>query len=204
MGLCESFMRLVITGGPCVGKTTLINLLQDDGYKVVQEVATEIIKEGRILPWIDRMQFQMEVLRMQLETERGLAQYPKDIFLDRGVFDGEAYFKVDGMAVPPIFNSIDPKRYELAFLIEPLSFFEITSVRRESLEFTLQITDQLEAAYARRGIEVVRVPAASPEERLNFVLKRLKAAKKSHRTPVVAPIRKISIYQAAMPLNVVS
>jgi predicted ATPase len=197
-------MRLVITGGPCVGKTTLINLLQDDGYKVVQEVATEIIKEGRILPWIDRMQFQMEVLRMQLETERGLAQYPKDIFLDRGVFDGEAYFKVDGMAVPPIFNSIDPKRYELAFLIEPLSFFEITSVRRESLEFTLQITDQLEAAYARRGIEVVRVPAASPEERLNFVLKRLKAAKKSHRTPVVAPIRKISIYQAAMPLNVVS
>ncbi len=77
-------------------------------------------------------------------------------------------------------------------------------MRRESLEFTLQITDQLEAAYARRGIEVVRVPAASPEERLNFVLKRLNAVKKSHRTPVVAPIRKISIYQAAMPLNVVS
>lgn len=199
-------MRLVITGGPCVGKTTLINLLQDNGYKVVQEVATEIIKEGRIRPWVDRMQFQMEVLRMQLETERGLAQYPKDIFLDRGVFDGEAYFNVDGMAVPPIFNSIDPKRYELAFLVEPLSFFETTTVRRESLEFTLEITDRLEAAYARRGIEVVRVPFASPEERLNFVLKRLKAVKKVHKptAQTQVPVRKISIYQASVPLNVVS
>lgn len=198
-------MRLVITGGPCVGKTTLINLLQNHGYKVVQEVATEIIKEGRILPWVDRMQFQMEVLRMQLEAERGLAQYSKDIFLDRGVFDGEAYFNVDGMAVPPIFNSIDPKRYELAFLIEPLSFFEATSVRREDLDFTISITDRLEAAYKSRGIEVVRVPDASPEERLNMILQRLKAAQKTHRQPQIqAPIRKISIYQPAVPLNVVS
>ena len=46
----------IITGGPGVGKTTLINSLQNNGFQIVQEDARRIIKNqieinGDGLPW---------------------------------------------------------------------------------------------------------------------------------------------------------
>jgi predicted ATPase len=43
-------MKAVITGGPSVGKTTIVNGLGQLGYRIVNEIATQIIKEGRIYP----------------------------------------------------------------------------------------------------------------------------------------------------------
>src|SRR5580658_9663936 len=82
-------MRAVITGGPSVGKTTIITLLAERGFRVVEEFATQIIKEGKILPWVDRSKFQAEVLRRQVQAESAIRNYPGPIFLDRGLFDGE-------------------------------------------------------------------------------------------------------------------
>lgn len=42
---------IVITGGPSVGKSTLLNELRKSGFTVVPEQATAVIKEGKILPW---------------------------------------------------------------------------------------------------------------------------------------------------------
>ena len=47
-----SVKRIVFTGGPCAGKTTLIEkteeYLKEKGYKVivVQETATQLLKSG--------------------------------------------------------------------------------------------------------------------------------------------------------------
>ncbi|MBX9690049.1 MAG: ATP-binding protein, partial [Candidatus Obscuribacterales bacterium] len=49
---------IVITGGPSVGKSTLLNELRKNGFAVVSEQATEVIKEGKILPWENRDLFQ--------------------------------------------------------------------------------------------------------------------------------------------------
>ena len=65
-------MRAVITGGPSVGKTTIISQLSQRGFKVVEEFATQIIKEGQVLPWVDRIGFQEEVLKRQLAAEAEL------------------------------------------------------------------------------------------------------------------------------------
>lgn len=36
--------RYIVTGGPGVGKTTIINFLEAQGYAVIHEAATDIIE----------------------------------------------------------------------------------------------------------------------------------------------------------------
>lgn len=165
-------MRAVITGGPSVGKTTIISELASRGFKVVEEFATQIIKEGEILPWVDRIGFQEEVLRRQLSAESAVTDYPGPVFFDRGSFDGEAYYILDRLDIPSIFSKLDPTFYDVAFLIEELPFFEKTDVRRECMEFTRKITHVLELCYRRRNVNVIRVPAMPPKERTDFVVEQ--------------------------------
>lgn len=190
-------MRIVITGGPSVGKTTIINNLEIQGYKVVHEIATRLIKEGKILPWDDRNKFQKEVLRRQLNAESSLLEFDKVTFLDRGAFDGEAYYRIDNLPVPPQFSTIDPSQYDMAFLIEPLSFFDANEVRREDLEFTTSISDMLERCYTDRKIKVVRVPAMTPEDRVNMILSEVE---KHRQSSIRSPEQAAQMFQVTSPV----
>ena len=88
----------VITGGPCTGKTTVINLLSERGYKTTIEHARHYIDtqkvKGRTVEEIkeNKKQFQLGVLNMQIEQEAELA--PNDrVFLDRALPDAMAYYQ---------------------------------------------------------------------------------------------------------------
>lgn len=168
-------MRIVITGGPSVGKTTIISLLKHRGFQVIEEMATQIIKEGEFLPWVDRARFQQEVLRRQLLAESRLTGGLQPVFLDRGLFDGEAYYIYDNLEIPPVFSTLDASVYDLAFLIEELPFFESNDVRRENIEFTRAISRILAHCYESRRVPVVRVPAMPPDERVDFVMREATA-----------------------------
>ncbi|MBK9142469.1 MAG: ATP-binding protein [Candidatus Melainabacteria bacterium] len=185
-------MKIVITGGPSVGKTTIISLLHTRGYRVVQEIATQVIKEGKILPWVDRGKFQAEVLRRQMAAESSILDFDKPVFLDRGAFDGEAYYLYDRMPVPPIFSTIDPTQYDVAFLIEPLAFFDANDVRREDLEFTHEITRIIEECYREKRIKVIRVPAMEPDKRVDFVID---SVEKLRATSVRSPEQAASMFR---------
>jgi predicted ATPase len=144
--------------------------LQERGYTVVKEQATDVIKEGVYLPWLDLDKFQKEVLRRQIEIEKEYAHIEEIVFLDRGAFDGEAYYLNSGLAIPEEFNEIDNNKYEMAFLIEELPFFDQNSIRHENLEFTRKITPIIENCYTKRNIPVIRVPARAAELRVDLVL----------------------------------
>jgi CYTH domain-containing protein/predicted ATPase len=106
LNLGEGITVIVITGGPCSGKTTglarLNRMLSDRGYKVLisPESATKLIMAGMTpgeLPWIE---FQEEILLDSLSQEERLlsiATRYKDkgrkvvVLCDRGAMDGEAY-----------------------------------------------------------------------------------------------------------------
>ena len=97
--------KIVITGGPCAGKTTALswiaNNLPDKGYRVlfVPETATELIGGG-LTPWgcgtnLDYQRCQMELqLEKERLFERGARTMNADkilIVCDRGAMDNKAY-----------------------------------------------------------------------------------------------------------------
>lgn len=100
--------KIVLTGGPCAGKTTTISRIEEHltnkGYHVLvlNECATEIIKGG-IRPFGDNKvsvyDFQNEIINLQLYKEKRykdiMSKLPDDakciILCDRGVIDNKAY-----------------------------------------------------------------------------------------------------------------
>jgi predicted ATPase len=183
----DTAIFVVITGGPSVGKTTIISLLRERGYPVVDEQATQIIKEGKILPWVDRDLFQQEVLRRQIAVESPYINSETPVFLDRGLFDGEAYYICDGLPTPPVFQTMPQSRYAMALLIEELPFFDNNGVRFEDIEFTRKITPVIEKCYTSRGIHVERVPALPPKERVDYAVRVVSACLELHRAAMAPP-----------------
>ena len=97
--------KIVLTGGPCAGKTTAMSWIQNAftklGYRVlfVPETATELISGG-VAPWTcgANTDFQLCQVRLQLEKERVFEYAAKTmrdekilIVCDRGVIDNKAY-----------------------------------------------------------------------------------------------------------------
>lgn len=96
--------KIVITGGPCAGKTTLMGLLAaafvGRGREVVlvNECATELLAQG-ITPDScgSVLEFQRHVFDLQLEKEDRLANMRDDavVLLDRGLMDNAGYLPSD-------------------------------------------------------------------------------------------------------------
>ena len=97
--------KIVITGGPCAGKTTAMSWIQNaftaKGYIVlfIGETATEFIRGG-VAPWTcgSNADYQKVQMRLQMEKERLFEQAASTmnaekilIVCDRGLLDNKAY-----------------------------------------------------------------------------------------------------------------
>ena len=73
----------VITGGPGVGKTTLLNALSTNGYKTIPEAARTIIREetslnGDALSWKNKQLYTDKMIAASiLDYNRATASQPK-------------------------------------------------------------------------------------------------------------------------------
>lgn len=105
----KNILRIVITGGPCAGKTTALKyvrgILEDYGYEVItsEETAMFLIR-ANLIPKsdkggnIDLHEFQKLILDVQLTKEDLLFEAAENIYsdkvaviLDRGILDNRAY-----------------------------------------------------------------------------------------------------------------
>ena len=99
--------KIVLTGGPCAGKTTaqswIMNYFTNKGYKVifVPETATELISNG-VTPWecksnYDYQKYQVKLQKIKEEifesAARGMKNTKVLIVCDRGMLDNKAYMK---------------------------------------------------------------------------------------------------------------
>lgn len=97
----------IVTGGPGVGKTTVLKELSLRKYHIVQEVARELIKEeqnnnGNALPWKDKNLFK------ELMFERSFDSYLQTknshnsiepIFFDRSFIDAIGYAHLEHLEI---------------------------------------------------------------------------------------------------------
>ena len=106
--MAKRITRIVLTGGPAAGKTTLISRIlkefkQDDGWKVITipETATDLISGFGIRPFgncVSMLDFQYFVIDDQLHKERlalkAAQMVPEEnvlVIYDRALLDDKAY-----------------------------------------------------------------------------------------------------------------
>jgi len=171
--------KYILTGGPGVGKTTILNELGKSGEMTLSEAAREIIaeeqkKEPGILPWTNLAEFQKRTMQRQVQQEREAVQHkPTRIFQDRSLVDSIAYAEVGGINVPDgLYELVEQANYSRVFFLEQLPFYKQDKERKEDSELAQRIHQRLYQVYDRLGFDLVPVPVCnSIEERVQFVLR---------------------------------
>lgn len=168
----------VITGTVSSGKSTLIDLLASRGFQTAPESARlyldKEVAKGRTVYEIhaDGAALQRGMTDMQVGFERGL-RATDAVFLDRGVPDFLAWYRVRGLDPNEILAECFHHRYASVFMLDSLPF----QADDQRVEEVAPIAGYLEEwhirDYCALGYEIVRVPVLPPEERLGFVLERL-------------------------------
>jgi predicted ATPase len=169
-------MKIVITGTTCSGKSTTLKLLEKQGFLTVPESALEIISEqleidGDILPNKDIEKFQAAILKRQIEKEDNLLP-DQQYFLDRSIIDQYGYCNFYNIKCPSDVFALAPNRYDKVFMMEPLDFID-DRFSYEKREDQLAIDIEIKKAYQHFGYDYEIVPLDTPEERVNFILKKM-------------------------------
>lgn len=169
-------IRIAITGGPCSGKSTLINSLAQRNYQTIPEASRIIIERESAsntdcLPWKNLQKFQNTLSQLQLDLENSINN--GIIFSDRGIIDGHAYSKLDNIIVPQLIYNFGNNRYHQVFILETIPDYQTDSSRRESLEQAIKIHNRIKESYLEFGYNPINVPFLPPEQRTDFVLNHI-------------------------------
>ncbi|MEI6789664.1 MAG: AAA family ATPase [Myxococcaceae bacterium] len=176
--------RIVLTGGPGVGKTTIINELRRRGFQVLDESAAEVIRNelgnGNSEYWRDQ-DFCNNILRLQITREIGSEDLQGPLFQDRSVIDTYAFVNHAPALTPPsaeVNQTIDGLRpnqryFETVFFIQDLGESFTNIGRREDLDESRRIDQALRLEFTQRGYRIVDIPPASPSDRVDQILREL-------------------------------
>ena len=173
--------KIVITGGPGTGKTSVIENLEQHGYFCFHEVSREIIREAQ-QKGIDQLFLKDPLLFSELLLEGRIRQHAEAgkstsevVFLDRGVPDVVAYMNYFGNDYPPAFNRVCGEYlYDQVFILPPWKeIYTEDNERYETYEQAVEIHDELARSYAQHGYEAIEVPEGTIAQRTSFILEHL-------------------------------
>ena len=176
-----SIKKIVITGGPGTGKSTLINELIKKGYTCLEEISRQVTldakKEG-----IDQLFLTNPLLFSELLLKGRQKQFVeadvfvnKTIFFDRGIPDVLAYMDFIGDTYPNYFvDACKNSSYDMVFILKPWeAIYTSDNERYESFEEALQIHNYLVNTYKNFNYTLIDVPFDTVENRSIFILKVL-------------------------------
>lgn len=173
--------RILLTGGPSSGKTTLLNHLQTLGYPCIEEISREVIKKAQD-EGIDQLFLEKPLLFSTLVKDARILQfktgssYEDDyIFYDRGIPDTVAYMDYIGQSYPQEFiDACTHYVYDQVFVLPPWKDIHTTdSERYESFEQAQKIHEELLKTYKTYCYNPISVPPATVEERAQYIITKL-------------------------------
>ena len=173
--------RIVITGGPGTGKSSIIKFLEKKGYACLHEVSREITaaaqREGVAQLFLAQpLLFSQKLLEARIDQYHEAATMQSEmIFLDRGLPDVVAYMDYFGTSYPPYFNEACEKyKYHQIFLLPPWKEIYLTDNERyESFEQALEIHNHLKKSYLSMGYTPIEILKDTVEARSEFILNNL-------------------------------
>ena len=171
----------VITGGPGVGKTTLIEGLRKKSFLFVEEVARQIIKEqislhGDALPWKNKEKYASLMLQKSIDTFIHNKDNPSITFFDRGIPDTLAYINLANInTIPEIYHIVEEYRYNQTVFILPYweEIYQTDSERKQSRKEAEETFHIMKRTYVECGYNPIEVPKTNNEKRVEFILSHI-------------------------------
>lgn len=175
----EKLKRVVITGGPAVGKNQIFDELIKQGYQCSRiELAREIYRThkerlGRHLTVGDRREYGLDVLtaliREYEEHKRGL------YFYNRAIPDGIGWERFFGLEpTMELLNAIRAYRYDVVFVLDQIEKFEDEAdVTWTNLREGARVHQLIIQGYIDAGYQPIYVPNDFVEKRVSFILSNI-------------------------------
>ena len=175
--------RVVITGGPGVGKTTLLAELSARGYATVAESARAIISERRARgqsPRPEPIAFAQEILRRDTEKYHAHLSEPGWVFFDRGVVEALSMLhEVAPLSASELHAAL--RAYPVhssVFVLPPWAGIYTTDAERDhSFPWVEHVHSQLLRWYRSCGYVLCEVPRLPVAARAEFVLRDRKSTR---------------------------
>lgn len=173
--------KIVITGGPGTGKSSIIEELKKRKHICFEEISRQITLDAR-KNGIEQLFLTEPLLFSELLLEGRLQQFSeadsfddKYVFLDRGIHDVLAYMDYFNSKYPPHFEDMcESSTYDAVFILAPWQdIFESDNVRYESFEQAELIHQYLINIYKRFNYKLINVPFDSVAQRTDFILEHL-------------------------------
>ena len=173
--------KIVITGGPGTGKSTLINELIGKGYTCLEEISRQITLNAK-KDGIDQLFLTNPLLFSELLLKGRQQQFLKAdmfsseiVFFDRGLPDVLAYMDYIGDSYPQNFvNTCKESIYDIVFILKPYeAIYKSDNERYENFEQALDIHKHLLSTYQYYNYDLIDVPFDTVENRINFILNTL-------------------------------
>lgn len=170
--------RIVITGGPGSGKTSLIQFLEQNDHAVVHEISRQITLEAQKsgteqLFLEDPLLFSQKLMEGRVQQFHDAEKSDATVlFYDRGLGDVTAYLDYAKIDYPLEFATPNRKhRYDRVFVLPPWeAIYHSDNERYENFEQAKEIFHFLKKTYLNYGYSVNEVPLGTIEERVAFIL----------------------------------
>ncbi len=180
--------RIVITGAPGTGKTSIIVKLEESKFFCFHEVIRTMTQEAKksngvksivsnpIVSVSDPYRFNTTILNARIQQFKNASLNKENIlFYDRGIPDVLAYMDYFNQSYEEHFvNECKKHIYDHIFILPPWQDIYVSDEERyESFEQAVEIHHHLFDTYTKLGYHCIEVPFGDVEKRSNFILQTI-------------------------------
>lgn len=180
--------KIVITGGPGTGKTSIINALKARNFhcfdEIIRALTLEIKKEvdaaahksNPIAFANDPLDFNTRLLKGRIEQFKLADTLSHKLnFFDRGIPDVLAYMDYFNQDYNDFFtNACKNHLYSTVFLLPPWeAIYKTDNERFETFEEAIKLHEHLITVYKKIGYHIIEVPFGHVEERTSYIINHI-------------------------------